>query len=596
MNTAPATTTRPTRWAGANLSDLVRLAGSDDYQRWQGHIRAAAGCAHPIRLRGDLHTVETSTGRIVDTTGTDTMPDGVLYVPCGNRRATVCPSCAETYRADTFQLVKAGLAGGKGVPPSVAEHPCVFLTGTAPSFGPHTHHRDGRPCRPRRDAETCPHGVLLECRQRHAEDDPAAGRPLCLDCYDHDHQIVWNGYAGELWRRSMNTSNRLLRRLGDRHGVRLRLSYAKVAEFQRRGVAHIHAMVRLDGIDPVNPDAVIAPPASISAAHLALLLRDALTATAFTTEPHPRRPDGWPIAWGAELDPRQVRLTVRDIDDHGEITTGAVAGYLAKYATKATEATGHASARLTDETIGIHADPTTHAGRLVGASWRLGHPPADLIADHRRWARQHGPDADGDPLAEWMAGYGRLRPWAHMLGFGGHFSTKSRRYSTTLGALRQARRDWRHTHLHDTGPDIDHDQAFGRDHRRHRLPRLRRHRLAHHRRRPARQHRGRQRPRATTHRPRGTCHHSPELRGPTMRPTSLSRQCDSPAGRTSEMSPNERLWTVQDVSNYLGVPIMTIYHWRQTDYGPKGTRVGRYLRYREEDVRGWFEAQSQKVG
>ena len=33
----------------------------------------------------------------------------------------------------------------------------------------------------------------------------------------------------------------------------------------------------------------------------------------------------------------------------------------------------------------------------------------------------------------------RLRKWAHMLGFGGHFSTKSRRYSTTLGALRQAR-------------------------------------------------------------------------------------------------------------------------------------------------------------
>jgi hypothetical protein len=30
----------------------------------------------------------------------------------------------------------------------------------------------------------------------------------------------------------------------------------------------------------------------------------------------------------------------------------------------------------------------------------------------------------------------RLGKWAHMLGFGGHFSTKSRRYSTTLGALR----------------------------------------------------------------------------------------------------------------------------------------------------------------
>jgi hypothetical protein len=39
----------------------------------------------------------------------------------------------------------------------------------------------------------------------------------------------------------------------------------------------------------------------------------------------------------------------------------------------------------------------------------------------------------------------RLRPWAHMLGFGGHFSTKSRRYSTTLSALRNVRRDWRIT-------------------------------------------------------------------------------------------------------------------------------------------------------
>ncbi|MYW21124.1 replication initiation protein, partial [Streptomyces sp. SID2955] len=37
----------------------------------------------------------------------------------------------------------------------------------------------------------------------------------------------------------------------------------------------------------------------------------------------------------------------------------------------------------------------------------------------------------------------RLWAWAHMLGFRGHFSTKSRRYSTTLGALRDARAEWR---------------------------------------------------------------------------------------------------------------------------------------------------------
>ncbi|MFI1335665.1 replication initiator [Streptomyces sp. NPDC020845] len=37
----------------------------------------------------------------------------------------------------------------------------------------------------------------------------------------------------------------------------------------------------------------------------------------------------------------------------------------------------------------------------------------------------------------------KLWKWAHMLGFRGHFSSKSRRYSTTLGALRDVRRAWR---------------------------------------------------------------------------------------------------------------------------------------------------------
>ena len=36
-----------------------------------------------------------------------------------------------------------------------------------------------------------------------------------------------------------------------------------------------------------------------------------------------------------------------------------------------------------------------------------------------------------------------LRKWAHMLGFRGHFLTKSRRYSTTFTALRQVRAAWR---------------------------------------------------------------------------------------------------------------------------------------------------------
>ncbi|MCW2874408.1 replication initiator, partial [Actinacidiphila oryziradicis] len=51
----------------------------------------------------------------------------------------------------------------------------------------------------------------------------------------------------------------------------------------------------------------------------------------------------------------------------------------------------------------------------------------------------------------------KLWIWAHMLGFRGHFSTKSRRYSTTLGALRQTRADYRaHQERRDRGlPDPD---------------------------------------------------------------------------------------------------------------------------------------------
>ena len=61
------------------------------------------------------------------------------------------------------------------------------------------------------------------------------------------------------------------------------------------------------------------------------------------------------------------------------------------------------------------------------------------------------------------------------------------------------------------------------------------------------------------------------------------------------MNPHPQpLWTVHDVATYLGVPVMTIYHWRRTGYGP-GTRVGRHLRYRPEDVRIWLDNQRHET-
>lgn len=50
------------------------------------------------------------------------------------------------------------------------------------------------------------------------------------------------------------------------------------------------------------------------------------------------------------------------------------------------------------------------------------------------------------------------------------------------------------------------------------------------------------------------------------------------------------LWSIEDVSAYLGVPVNTLYQWRTRDYGPKGGRVGRYIRYRASEVVAWYDS------
>lgn len=56
------------------------------------------------------------------------------------------------------------------------------------------------------------------------------------------------------------------------------------------------------------------------------------------------------------------------------------------------------------------------------------------------------------------------------------------------------------------------------------------------------------------------------------------------------MSTSDRLWGIKDVAAYLDVPVQTVYQWRSKDYGPPGVRVGRYVKYRPEDVRAWVAA------
>jgi hypothetical protein len=120
------------------------------------------------------------------------------------------------------------------------------------------------------------------------------------------------------------------------------------------------------------------------------------------------------------------------------MTAEQVAGYIAKYATKGTESFGPAldrRIRNPRQLTRVEHDLNPHIASLVRACWQLGAEPG--LA----------------PL--------RLRAWAHMLGFGGHWTTKSRRYSTTMGALRRARATWTaRQHGHDVlGVDQDQEGA-----------------------------------------------------------------------------------------------------------------------------------------
>ncbi|MFD8506394.1 replication initiator protein RepSA [Streptomyces sp. NPDC059687] len=381
------------------LGDVLRVASADDYHRWEEQIRRTGGCADPIHLQGwTLHKDKTS-GETLHHYSTENEPGGRLRVACGNRRASRCPACAFTYAGDTYHLIRAGLAGDdrRDIPATVRDHPRVFATLTAPSFGPVHNRPDRGACR---------------CGTRHGSDDSALGTALDPATYDYVGAALFNNHAGDLWQRF---TNRLRRELAARAGLtqrelkeRARLSYGKVAEFQKRGAVHFHAVIRIDG--PDGPDTP--PPAWATVELLTEAIR-AAAAHSYTAVSVPAAGDqpARTFRWGTQLDVRPVKA----FGDSSDITEQAVAAYVAKYATKAAETTGTLDRRIGElAELDRHQVPN-HARRLITACKELD----PLYPERRLWA------------------------WAHMLGFRGHFSTKSRRYSTTLGTLRQERADYR---------------------------------------------------------------------------------------------------------------------------------------------------------
>ena len=384
--------------------------------------------------------------------------DRFLMVTCKDRRSSVCPACSHTYKGDAWQVVASGLRGGKGVTPEVTTRPRVFVTLTAPSFGP-VHSRDrlagsSRPCRTVRPQGglRCRHGVATNCPVLHQPEDPLLGQPICPECFDYVGAVLWNAQVSVLWQRTSKRLVRALERRGPaagakKSGPRLRLSYVKAAEFQHRGLVHLHVVLRIDG--PDGPDSTPPEWATTESVISALTSEVPRVSTSLATPTGSKR-----FVWGFQMAATGLATGVASAISKeageewskefgneeskvgGDDRQLAVAAYVAKYATKTADSTGALAHRIRSKSEIATLQVNDHQRRLVETAWALGSGTFRDLG---------------------------LRRCAHSFGYRGHVVTKSLRYSTTFTELRETRAEYRsHAGTRALGGDDLHFGYAGR--------------------------------------------------------------------------------------------------------------------------------------
>ena len=276
-------------------------------------------------------------------------------------------------------------------------HPRLFVTQTAPSFGAvHTVTADGSCVRRRRDKLLVvlarPPRLLLAVSRGGR---PAIGPPLCVDCFDFDGAVLWNAHASRLWNNTVQGIRRSLAKAGGVVQTNLKnvaqMHYLKVAEVQRRGLIHIHSVIRADGPESID----VEPPEWLTPELLSKVVRGSIgRATAL-------RLDGKSVRWGKFLDIRDLGTTTDDAKK--------VASYIAKYSTKTTDGTRDLARQFHSRRQIEELVDNPHFRQLALTAWDLAARPVF------------------EPL--------NLRNHAHAFGYTGQLITKSREYSTTFAAL-----------------------------------------------------------------------------------------------------------------------------------------------------------------
>lgn len=346
---------------------------------------SARGCYHPVQLR-----------QVDAVTGLPGPGAPAIYVRCGSRHEGKCPACAERFRRDAVTLIE------RGVPSSRKPgHHLLFITLTAPGadfFGSAHHRRTGQ------WTGVCP------CGTAHSVKDDILGAPIDPDAFNYDRAARWNAALPELWRRFLIALEREL--------PSQRIEYVRVVEMQRRGLFHVHAIVRVEPSERERVDRDEVRGAVGRAAGTPVvsgMVFGVQTDVKFAMQRPPRRKQGEAeSAYKARVKRARTRNTF--------------ARYLAKYATKSISQRNQQGEELQQHfaRLSAAAEPLAQAWFDARMADRIEREQAGAVLGDRRMARK---------VLE-----SRARHMTLSFGFGGQFLTKSRNFSTTFRALREETR------------------------------------------------------------------------------------------------------------------------------------------------------------
>ena len=296
---------------------------------------------------------------------------------------------------------------------------------TAPSFGPvHT-----------RKVTRRGHVIPCRCGDRHHPADPRLATAVDPDTYDYTGAVLWQAHAGALWARFTTTLRRALaaalgvgaRDFPTTPGCPTPRSPSTSAAGSCTSTPSSASTAPTDPPThhpPRSPTTRCATPSPAAA-------RAATLTTA--------RPDGTPLVLAlghpARPPPRhRDRRRASSRTRPGEITDAALAGYIAKYATKSTGAVdgGEGADRpIRDGEHIAYLDVSPHHRRMIDTAWQLG----DLPQYER---------AEPAPVGA----HARLPRPLH--------DQDRRAYSITFTAIRAERRTWRlRTDLDQLAADTD---------------------------------------------------------------------------------------------------------------------------------------------